>query len=84
MAMQRSPVWMRAVATVFGWQRWMNNDCFLGWDATSDLAQATWEWPKRQRAGTAFAAVADREARLWGLDWERRGKKEFSRQLYGP
>jgi hypothetical protein len=57
---------------------------FLTWDATPDLAQATWEWPNETPwiAVTAFSAVVDHEARLWDQDWELRGKKEFARQLY--
>lgn len=26
----------------------------FAWDATSDLAQATWEWPKRQNPSKAL------------------------------
>jgi hypothetical protein len=55
---------------------------FLVWDATPDLAQATWEWPLRPRIESAFARVADREFRAANLDWESFGLKEFARQLY--
>src|SRR3954454_3683358 len=67
---------------------------FQTWDATSDLAQATWEWPAwgdfkrfpdtrvRVRPYEGFERAARREVEAADRDWERRGKKEFARQAY--
>jgi hypothetical protein len=65
---------------------------FLVWDADDDLAQATWEWPAwgdfkrfpdtRARPYEGFERAARREVEAADRDWERRGKKEFARQIY--
>lgn len=39
---------------------WVENREFLAWDATPDLAQATWEWPRKQ--AKIMNAVEWREA----------------------
>lgn len=73
--------------------RWLQ---FLEWDAGPDLAQATWEWPDyvnyasadgaypslKRPSGGLWRAI-QREVKAANCDWERRGKHEFKRQLYG-
>lgn len=67
-------------------QRFVDNAAHMlpwfTWDATPDLGQATWEWPKRPEP-SAVARVAASVVAWSKVDWGRRGQKEFARHLYG-
>jgi len=68
---------------------------FMAWNASPDLDQATWEWPSYEnyasaesafpslkRPSNAFLRACERLVKDADQDWEQRGRKEFSRQIF--